>query len=510
LFSPSAGRQERQAIVRGVTLFRALLAALLSIGFALALLGLFYATDLAFSVWQRLAEAPIVLVGVYVALVALLAAGVGYVLWRLLRPRPAKKPSKRSDRAPSPPSRAELHARMAKAEAQGADIGSVRAELGRLAEHEARLSIALFGEVGSGKSSLVQTLLPGCRVDIDPRAGTTRSVTRYRWHAPNGEEVVLIDLPGCNDPARDLDPVAREEALRAHAVVYLTDSDLTRAQHRELAALLTLGKPVIVAINKMDWYTERDRDTLRARIAERVPPRCEVVTLSAGGRREVVRTRANGQEVVSVEPVPPNVAELLAALARTLGEDRTALLRGRETAVLGLAAHKLDVSLAAHRGTRAEEIVRDYARQAVVGALVAVTPGTDLVIQGYLAVGMVRSLCELYEVSGPQVDMTRLLRLATKRARKALPMVLAVAGNAFKAFPGLGTVAGGALHAVGYGLIFESLGHAVAEGLAREGDLGEQATLQRFEEDLSGDLGTRAERLVRLALAPGKGHRSEP
>jgi hypothetical protein len=90
-------------------------------------------------------------------------------------------------------------------------------------------------------------------------------------------------------------------------------------------------------------------------------------------------------------------------------------------------------------------------------------------------------------------------------------MVLAVAGNAFKAFPGLGTVAGGALHAVGYGLIFESLGHAVAEGLAREGDVGEEATLQRFEEDLSGDdLGTRAERLVRLALAPGKGRRREP
>jgi len=41
-------------------------------------------------------------------------------------------------------------------------------------------------------------------------------------------------------------------------------------------------------------------------------------------------------------------------------------------------------------------------------------------------------------------------------------------------------VAGGALHAVEYGLIFESLGHALAEGLAREGDLGEQATLQRF------------------------------
>jgi GTP-binding protein EngB required for normal cell division len=482
---------------------RLLIATLVSIGFALALFGLLYATDLAYSVWERLGEAPTALVAVYIAVIIALAGGAGWVLWRLLRPRPQRAGSKAT--RPAPPSPPELGARIAKAAAQGADTGAAQVELARLSQGP--LCIALFGEVSSGKSSLVQALLPGARVDIDPRAGTTRTISHYGWRAPTGEEVELVDLPGCNDPSGDLEPASRDEALRAHAVVYLTDQDLTRRQHREIQALLALDKPVIVALNKMDRYSEADVRALRARIAERVPG-CEAVALSAGGHREVVRTWATDREEVSIEPVPAKVGELLAALARTLGRDRTALLRGRDAVVLGLASRKLETSLAAHRRARAEEIVRDYARQAVLGALVAVTPGTDLIIQGYLAMGMLRALGELYEVSAPRVEIARLLRLATHQARKALPVVLAVAGNAFKAFPGLGTVAGGALHAVGYGLVFESLGRAVAENLARAGGLAEQATLERFEEDLSEDLETRARRLVRLALAPER--RGEP
>ena len=44
---------------------------------------------------------------------------------------------------------------------------------------------------------------------------------------------------------------------------------------------------------------------------------------------------------------------------------------------------------------------------------------------------------------------------------KALPLSLAVAGNGLKAFPGVGTVAGGLVHAVAYGLIFDALGRSL-------------------------------------------------
>ena len=42
-------------------------------------------------------------------------------------------------------------------------------------------------------------------------------------------------------------------------------------------------------------------------------------------------------------------------------------------------------------------------------------------------------------------------------------LTLAIAGNAFKAFPGVGTISGGVIHAVAYGMIFDSLGRAAAE-----------------------------------------------
>ena len=49
--------------------------------------------------------------------------------------------------------------------------------------------------------------------------------------------------------------------------------------------------------------------------------------------------------------------------------------------------------------------------------------------------------------------------------------LLAVAGNALKAFPGVGTIAGGLTHAVAYGLIFDALGNGLRSSLDEGGAL---------------------------------------
>ena len=69
-------------------------------------------------------------------------------------------------------------------------------------------------------------------------------------------------------------------------------------------------------------------------------------------------------------------------------------------------------------------------------------------------------------------------------AAQPLMQVLAIAGNALKAFPGLGTVGGGLVHAVAYGLVFDSLGRAVAATLSQARSLDRQATLDAFEQQL--------------------------
>src|SRR6185437_4603900 len=47
---------------------------------------------------------------------------------------------------------------------------------------------------------------------------------------------------------------AREEALRAHAVVYLCAGELTRGQVDELRWLADFGKPLLLALNKADQW----------------------------------------------------------------------------------------------------------------------------------------------------------------------------------------------------------------------------------------------------------------
>lgn len=483
---------------------RLLFAALLAIGLALVLLLFLYATDLALGVWQRLENAPAFFLAIYAGILAALTAGVAWLIWRLWR-KPAARARNLTATAQAPLSKAVLEARVREAELQGSDVSGARAELSELDARRATgaLYIALFGEASTGKSSLIQALLPDIRPAIDARGGTTREIQRYQWLAPSGTPVVLTDLPGVNGPGGTLEEQAREEALRAHLVLYLIESDLTRRQYAEVEALAQLKKPIIMVLNKMDYYRGSQLEALRERLAERVKElgRITVLTISAGGQREVVKVAPDGREETAIREIPPRIESLLEALRDALGGDIRALEEPRDAAVHTLAAAKLDAAVARDRQHRAEGLIRDYTRNAVVGALVAVSPGSDLVIQGYLGVGMVRALCGIYGVGVSELDVTRFLRVAQAKIRKTLPLVLAVAGNALKAFPGIGTLAGGVLHAVGYGLIFESLGRAIAESLARQGGFAATPTLRIFEEQLGEDLDIRARRLVELVLA---------
>ena len=88
--------------------------------------------------------------------------------------------------------------------------------------------------------------------------------------------------------------------------------------------------------------------------------------------------------------------------------------------------------------------------------------------------------------------------------------MLAVAGNGLKAFPGLGTVAGGMLHAVAYGLIFDSLGKAVAHTLETRGELQPAPAVLLFEEKLGEDLESRARKFARMALTRQVSDRDHP
>jgi GTP-binding protein EngB required for normal cell division len=331
---------------------------------------------------------------------------------------------------------------------------------------------------------LIRALVPGADVRVDVLAGTTRSVGLHQGRLPGGATLVLADVPGTGEWQGESRAVtAREEALRAHVVAYVCDGDLTRTQAEEIAWLREFGKPLLLVLTKSDRYRQEELLALAARLRERTG--LQPLAVTAGGVEQVLVRAADGTEMVQVRERVPQLLPLLAALDE-IAECGPAQYEGaRERAVLGAVDLKLGAIEAQQRERAAARLVRDYARKAAIGALAAVAPGTDLVIQGVLATRLLSELCQLYQVPMRSIDLDGFVKLAGGRLRGSTALILAIVGNAMKAFPGLGTVGGGLVHAVAYAMIFDSLGRAVAETLARGDGFDRQKVLERFDASLS-------------------------
>ena len=196
----------------------------------------------------------------------------------------------------------------------------------------------------------------------------------------------------------------------------------------------------------------------------------------------------------------PDLGVLVVAINQLLATEAATLDTRREQAVFRLAAEKLDEAEAQYRIERAEQIIRGSTKKAVIGALAAVSPGTDILIQGYIGTSMTQQLCKLYGAAPRDLDVEEFLNLSQSRVGRALPLTLAVAGNGLKAFPGLGTVAGGVVHAVAYGLIFDALGRSLVLTLSTHGELDPEVAAREFEEGISEHIEAGVKRVARMAL----------
>ncbi|HEY6941249.1 GTPase, partial [Dokdonella sp.] len=321
---------------------RLVLFAALALGAAL-LLGLVVMTlNGVLEFYQRLVDLPLWLrIPLLVAAVAF-AGAFGWLLWRLARParHPAAAP------AAPPVSRAEVDTRIARLRERAVETAALEAELVELDRRRAsgELYVALFGEISTGKSSLIRALAPDAAPAIDVRGGTTRHVAHHRGRLADGRELVLADVPGTAEVDGVVhEQLARDEALRAHAVVYLAASDLTRAQDVELRWLAGFGKPLVLALNKADLYDDAQRAALLDRFRARYAAHARaIVAISAGGSERYERMLADGRREKVERERAADVAPLLEVLAAIVARGTDALEPAREAAVLAEVGRRGD------------------------------------------------------------------------------------------------------------------------------------------------------------------------
>ena len=490
----------RSAIAAGILLF-----------LLVAVAAILFLTESALSVWDRLVQGPSIILYGYLAALSLLVVAALWLIWRLVVRRKIRPPAARAERL----TRDGIEGRLREAAESGVETRTVRAELEELAERrdDGRVHLCFFGEVSTGKSSLIRALVPGADVSVDVLAGSTGEVEHYTWRTPDGSELLLTDVPGTGGHEAGLDESALDEARRAHAVLFVCDSDLTRDEARALQTLLELDKPLILVLNKADRYSLSERAALVERLLARLEEaggsalEDRVVTASAGGDVEVLERDTDGHERRTTRRREADLGVLLVAINQLLLEEGEGLESKRERAVFRLAADKLDEAETAFRVARAEQIIRGATKKAIIGALAAVSPGTDILIQGYIGTTMTQALCKLYGAAPRDLDVEEFLNLSQSRVGRTLPLTLAVAGNGLKAFPGLGTVAGGVVHAVAYGLIFDALGRSLVLTLSKHGELDPAVAAKEFEEGISEHIEAGVKRVAKMALESKTGQR---
>lgn len=473
--------------------FRLLLAA---VALAALLWLLFAAAERALALTQRFLQLPAGLqwtLGIALTLFALAGATV---LWWLFGPRRARRP------VPAP-SREQLQTRIDQLQERGSDTLSLKAELTDLDRRRAsgRVYVAVFGEISTGKSTLIRALAPAAALASDIRGGTTRDVTHVDGQLPDGRTLVLADVPGSREIGGEAhETLARTEALRAHAVLYVCNGDLTRTQATEVAWLASFGKPLVIVLNKANQWTVPERDALVQRLRAQARDAQAVVAVSAGGIERFQRSLAGGVVEQVERQRPAAIEPLVQALSRITRAGADGLETQREHAVLAGLHERVGSLEAQTRAEAAQRVVRKYAQRAVVGALAAVAPGSDLVIQGALATALTRELAQLHGVPVTEVQIDDFVKQARLTLRTGSSIVLAIAGNALKAFPGLGTLGGGVLHAFAYALIFDSMGRALSQSLAERKALDQSDATEKLKSLLTDTDASRVQGLARLTL----------
>jgi uncharacterized protein len=491
---------------------RLLLLAVLAAVLVALLWLLFGALHSAVALWQTLRDLPGWAETSAVVATAMLILGFVFGAWRILHPRPRKP------RVVAAPKRSEVVERLDTLAQQRVDTAALHAELVELDRRAQNneLYVAVFGEISSGKSSLIAAIgharRQALRTDdsvpqADVLGGTTTIVAHYRMKLGSDEraetrELILADVPGSHEVAGQArENIARDEALRAHVVLYVCASDLTRDQDAELRWLRGFGKPLVLVLNKADQFREGEREALQRTLRERYRALTDAqIVVSAGGTETFERRLADGRSERVVRDRLPEIDALLALLEHYWANGAVAFEPAREAAVLTSINARADALTLATRERDAGAIVTKYTRRAVVGALAAVMPGSDLVIQAVLATALIRELSKLYDVPVRDIDIDGFLGQVKLTLRTSASLVLAIAGNAAKAFPGLGTLGGGLLHAIAYGLIFDSLGRAVATTLRDRHSLDSAAATSALKTLLADTSADRLRRIAEFAL----------
>jgi len=140
------------------------------------------------------------------------------------------------------------------------------------------LKISIIGRPNAGKSTLVNQLLGEERVLVSPESGTTRDSIEVPFKS-NSKEITLIDTAGMRRKRSIKEETEKfsvsksvESIKKANVVILLLDSseNIVDQDIHLLGLTLTIGRPVVIAANKLDILSEERKIELENNINRKI------------------------------------------------------------------------------------------------------------------------------------------------------------------------------------------------------------------------------------------------
>ena len=140
------------------------------------------------------------------------------------------------------------------------------------------LKISIIGRPNAGKSTLVNQLLGEERVLVSPESGTTRDSIEVPLKS-NSKEITLIDTAGMRRKRSIKEETEKfsvsksvESIKKANVVILLLDSseDIVDQDIHLLGLTLTIGRPVVIAANKLDILSKKRKVELENNINRKI------------------------------------------------------------------------------------------------------------------------------------------------------------------------------------------------------------------------------------------------
>ncbi|MDJ1182054.1 YcjF family protein [Roseofilum casamattae] len=279
---------------------------------------------------------------------------------------------------------------------------------------ERNVQVVVFGIGSSGKTSTINALLGQMVGQVNATMGTTQIGQTYRLPLTGlNRDILITDTPGIlemGNEGSERAQMARELAAQADLLLFVVDNDLRQSEYERLQILARMGKRSLLVFNKIDLYTDDDRQAILQGLQQRVQGYMsphDVVAIASNPQAVVL---PSGDLVVPDSQILPLIRRL-AAVLRAEGEDLVADNILMQASALGNDARQI---LENQRKRQAEKIVERF--QWIGAGAIAVTP---LPVVDLLATAAVNAqmVVELGQVYGCELNLEHGRELALSLAK---------------------------------------------------------------------------------------------